>query len=308
MHPYASESVCGGKVIDAHTIQRKGPLQKITDSDNHVCHLGASQGQGIVVEEIGWRKASTFPGYCAKHDSEVFDVLERVPFMGTHEQCVLQAYRNVCNELYKKRALIESLEYQRNVIDRGCDTEEQINRQLSVSQNIAGQLKSKGELEVLWRKFEDVVARQQYDRFLSKCYFFKGDLCITSSGALHTEFDFRGKQLMDMWDLNVDAEMLSHSIMATDDGGAIVFTWPADEKSPASVVSTFDEVADEDKGDIFVQYCFLNSENTYFSKAWWEQLGQSRQEQLKRFAAALFYEGGAFVANQDRLVDWSFKT
>lgn len=308
MHPYASDAACEGKVVDAHTIQRKGPLQKITSSDNHVCHLTRPPGREIVVEKIGWRKASTFPGYCAKHDSEVFDVLERVPFAGTHEQCVLQAYRNVCNELYKKRALVESLEYQRNVIDRGCDIEEQINRQLSVAQNIAGQTKSKDELEVLWRKFEHVVARRQYDHFSSKCYFFKGDLCVTSSGALHTEFDFRGKVLMDMWNLSVDAEMLSHSIMATDDGGAIVFTWPADEKFPASVVSSFDEVANNDKGDIFVQYCFLNCENTYFSEAWWDRLAHSHQKQLKRLTAALFYEGGAFVANQNRLVDWHFRT
>lgn len=259
-----------------------------------------------MVEEIGWRKASTFPGYRAKHEYEVFDALERVPFKGTHEQCVLQTYRNVCNELYKKRALIESLEYQRSVIDRGCNIEEQIVRQLSAAQNIAGQSKSRDELEALWRKFDDAVAQRQYDRFLSKCYFFHGDLCVTSSGALHTEFDFHGTVLMDMWDLTVDAEMLSHSIMATDDGGAIVFTWLADEKSPASVVSSFDEVADGNKGDIFVQYCFLNCENTYFSKVWWERVGHSHQEQLKRYAAALFYEGGAFVSNHDRLVDWSF--
>ena len=161
-------------------------------------------------------------------------------------------------------------------------------------------------METLWGKFEDVVARRQYDRFHSKCYFFKGKLCVTSAGALHVEFDFKGDRLIDMWDLALDAEMLSHSIMATDDGGAIMFTWLADEKLPAAVVSSFDEVASSDKGDIFVQYCFLNCENTYFSKVWWEGLGSSRQEQLKRYAAALHYEGGPYVANNERLVDWSF--
>ena len=307
MHLNASAHICAGKVVDAHTIQRKGPLQMIIGSDNHVCHLTPSPGEQFIVEELGWRKASTFPGYCAKHDTEIFGVLERSTFTGTHEQCVLQAYRNVCNELYKKRALIESLEYQRIAIDRGCDLDAQIARQLSVSASIAGHMKSKDELETLWRKFEDAIARQQYDRFLSKCYFFKGDLSVTSSGTLHTEFDFQGKLLMDMWNLETDAEMLSHSIMVTDDGGAIVFTWLADEMLPPSVVSTFDQVADDSKGDIFVQYCFLNCENTYFSKEWWEGLNSSRQEQLKRYAETLFYEGGTFVANDDRLVKWNFQ-
>jgi hypothetical protein len=306
MHPSASGAVCVGKVVDSHTIQRKGSLQKITDASNHVCHLAPAAGHGYVVDEIGWKKASTFPGYCARHDSEVFDALERMPFSGTHEQCVLQAYRNVCNELYKKRALLESLQYQRDVLDRGCDVERQIELQLTFTQNIAGQTKSKDELERLWRRFEGVVAQREYDRLSSKCYFFKGDLCVTSAGAIHAEFDFRGNRLTDMWDLNADAQMLSHSTMATDEGGAIVFAWFTDEKLPSAIVDSFSELPDEDKGDIFVQYCFLNSENTYFSKGWWNSLGLSRQERLKRFAAALFYDGGRFVASANRLVDWNF--
>lgn len=307
MHPNAAEALCEGRVIDSHTIQRKGPLRKIIDSDNHVCRLTPAPGGGSSLEEIGWKQASMFPGYCAKHDSEVFDVLERFPFTGTHEQCVLQAYRSVCNELYKKRALIESLKYQRNTIDRGCDLNEQINRQLSVSGSIKGARKSKDELGNLWCGFEGVVASRQYDHFSSKCYFFKGDLCVTSSAALHTEFDFQGEKLVDMWDLSIDAEMLMYSIMSTDDGGAIVFVWLTENKLPATVVASFDSVPDCDKGDVFVQYCFLNCENTYFSRAWWDQLGHERQEQLKRYAPTLFYDGGAFVPNRNPLVNWNFQ-
>lgn len=107
MHPNASNETCQGGVIDSHTIQRKGPLSKITDANNHVFNLFPSP-KGCELEAVGWRQASVFPGYCAKHDSEVFSALERFPFTATHEQCVLQAYRSVCNELYRKRALIES--------------------------------------------------------------------------------------------------------------------------------------------------------------------------------------------------------
>lgn len=308
MDPRASELLCSGKVIDAHTIQRKGPLQKIIGDDNHVCQLANRAGDGITLENIGWKKASTFPGYCSKHDAEIFDALERSPFTGTHEQCVLQTYRNVCNELYKKHAVIESLEYQRTVIDRGCDSAEQINRQLSVYESIIGQEKARDELESVRRNFDDAVTEGRYDLFLSKCYFFKGDLSITSAGALNAEHDFHGELLMDLWDLSLDAEMLSHSIMATDEGGAIVFTWLASQKLPAAVVASFDKVANNDKGDIFSQYCFLNCENTYFAKKWWEQLTPSQQAQLKQYAATMYYEGGSFVRSEDSLVNWDFET
>jgi hypothetical protein len=304
MHPYAGPNKCSGTIIDSHTIQRKGPLHELVDTSNHVCKLEVAPEE-VLVKEIGWRKASTFPGYCAEHDSRIFGPLERLPFTETHEQCVLQAYRSVCNDLYKKRALIESLEYQRGVIDRGCTLDEQIDKQLYVTLNLDGQIKSERELSSLWRKFDTAIARQDYSAFSSSCYFFNGDLSVTSAGALHTKFDFHGNKLIDMWDIKVDAQILCHSIMVTKSGGAIVFVWFTEEQLPSTVVSSFDEIEDSDKGDIFVQYCFLNCENTYFSKRWWENLKTSAQAQLKKYAAVRYYDGGAFVANKASLVQWN---
>ena len=305
MHPLASPNVCQGQVIDAHTIQRKGPLQQIVSPSNHVCVFRAAEG-AAVVEEISWKRASTFPGYCSLHDSRTFGPIERIAFSGSHEQCVLQTYRNVCNELYKKRALIDSMKYQRTVIDRGRDLHNQIELQMSIAQNIAGQTKSMQELSDVLHAFHDAIAHGDYGRFSSKCYFFEGDLCVTSAAALHTEFDFQGRQLADMWDLSIDAEMLAHSVMATDCGGAIVFTWKNEDSAPAAITSSFDAVPDEQKGDIFVQYCFLNSENTFFSKVWWDGLPLTLQNRIRQYAGSLYYEGGAFVANDPPLVNWTF--
>lgn len=89
MHPNAGPEQCKGKIIDSHSIQRKGPLGKIVDTKNHVCHLNIAAG-GVSLRQIGWRKASVFPGYCSQHDSDIFSPLEKEPFHGTHEQCVLQ--------------------------------------------------------------------------------------------------------------------------------------------------------------------------------------------------------------------------
>ena len=305
MHPLASPTVCQGDVIDAHTIQRKGSLEKIVSRTNHVCVFRASEAS-VVVAETSWKKASTFPGFCSLHDSRTFGPLERVPFSGAHEQCVLQTYRSVCNELYKKRASIDAMKYQRTVLDRGRNLDTQIELQMSIAQNIAGQSKSMQELSDVWHAFHNAIAHGDYGRFSSKCYFFEGDLCVTSAAALHTEFDFQGRQLADMWDLSIDAEMLAHSVMSTDRGGAIVFTWKNEDPAPAAIVRSFDAIPDETKGDIFVQYCFLNSENTFFSKTWWDGLDASRQNRLKQYAASLYYEGGAFIANAPPLVDWKF--
>ena len=307
MHPYASQTECNSKVIDAHSIQRKGALSKLVNRSNHVCHLELlPENYDSVVVEIGWRKASTFPGYCSKHDTSLFYKLETSQFSGTHEQCVIQSFRNVCNELYKKRALIESFEKQRMLKDRGRCLDEQINMQLSITRGIEAQSKSVNELLFLWNKFEEAIMHDKYDLFMSRSFFFKGDLFLTSASALHVEFDFSGNRLVNLWDLREKAEILIHSVMSTDQGGAIVFCWLKEHKTPEQVVSSFEAYADEDKGDVFVQYCFLGCENTFFSQTWWDQRKEHQKLQIKQLFQCSYYDGGAFIPNKDKLVDWRF--
>lgn len=307
MHPNASSSECHGNIIDSHSIQRKGALSKIVDDSNHVCHFHPSRSSsGLELEDIGWRKASTFPGYCAKHDTEIFSILETAPFSGSHEQCVLQSFRNVCNELYRKIALIESFEYQRKVIDKGVDIDTQINMQISMRGNIEAHSKSVQELNEIWNRFESTIASNNLDAFNSKVLYFEGELSVTSASVLHVEFDFYGNKLADLWNLDIDAEILIYSVMATDSGGAIVFCWPKEHEQAASVVSSFESYPNDEKGDVFIQYCFLNTENTYFSRSWWSNLNFKERQQIKKFSESFYYNGGAFVANEPRLVDWAF--
>lgn len=307
MHPLASPTSCSGKVIDSHTIQRKGPLERIVDATGHVMHFEATFNDSeLIMSKIGWRKASVFPGYCAGHDSSLFAPIEKGEFSGQHSHCVLQAFRSICNESYKKRALVESFEFLRVLIDRGFNLDDQINAQLSYAANIKLQNKSLEELVNLRAKFESAIIQHKFDIFESKYYGFQGDLDVVSSSVFQCEYDFAGNKLIDMLDLSLDAETLSHSIMNTADGGAIVFVWLKDEHHPGTVVTSFDNLPDDKKGDIFVQYCFLNCENTFFAEQWWKNLSQKEQTLIQRYANALYYEGGKFAANENRLVNWAF--
>lgn len=307
MHPLASPYTCSGTVIDSHTIQRKGPLEQIVDETGHVMHFNSKSNDcKLRASKIGWRKASIFPGYCSDHDSSLFEPIERGHFSGEHSQCVLQAFRNVCNELYRKQALIEVFESQRGFIDRGRNTDAQINIQKSYSNAIDGQNKSMEELVNIRTKFELAIVQNQLDLFESRCYFFQGSIDVVSSSIFQCEFDFQGEKLIDIWDLSLDAEMLSHSVMTTDEGGAIVFVWLKSENDPGKVVDSFDAIPKVDKGDIFIQYCFVNCENTFFAEYWWESLSEKEQMIIQRYAKTLYYEGGKFQANENKLVEWNF--
>lgn len=84
MHPNTSPDVCRGKIIDSHTIQRKGPLARIIDSSKHVFHLNTNyKTNNLEIQSLGWRKASIFPGFCSLHDTDLFKDLETEKFTGT---------------------------------------------------------------------------------------------------------------------------------------------------------------------------------------------------------------------------------
>lgn len=305
MHPLASPDACKGKIIDSHTIQRKGPLKRLVNSSGHVMHFQVSQdGGGAEAKPISWRKASVFPGFCSFHDSSLFSPIETSAFTGDHKQCVLHAFRNICNEFYRKQALIESLEFQRGVIDRGLDLDRQIETQLSLLGNIEGQTKSLEEIGSYRDIFETAIRKNNYDKFESACYFFRGRLDVVSSSIFHCEFDFLGNKLIDIWDLSNDAEMLSHTVVNTDDGGAIIFVWLKGKHHAERVVESFNSIPHNEKGDIFVQHCFVNCENTFFSELWWDDLDKDQKLKLQRYANALYYDGGAYSANAKRLVNW----
>ena len=306
MHPGAGPSTCSGPIIDSHSIQRKGPLSAIVDERNHVLHFTHEVELGVAVDSIGWRKASTFPGFCSQHDSEIFSALERGPFSGSHEQCVLQAYRAVTNELYRKTALIESLIYQRDHVDRGFAVDDQIDFQLSCRANLEGQRKSRDELERWWYNLGVAIESGVLESLASKVFWFKGDVGIVSSAALHVEYDFAGNKLFDMWDLSLEAEMIAHSVMVSSDGGAIVFVWDGRSQIADRLVRSFDALPSAHKGDAFVQYCVLSCENTYFSANWWRELTQQNQDFLLSLASQTYYEGGAFEPRSPLLVNWEF--
>jgi len=100
MHPQAAAGVCD-RIVSAHTIQRSRVLQRITDSSNHVRSFHPlkpdfSTGR-FELRRIGWPAASTFTGFCGKHDSATFKPLEETDFTGSPEQCFLIGYRAHCH-------------------------------------------------------------------------------------------------------------------------------------------------------------------------------------------------------------------
>ena len=100
-------------IIKAHTVSKSSGLSDIADNTNHVLGLKQnlvsfqkSKGK-LRFEKIGINKASTFRGFCAKHDKQLFSCFEDISFIGTQEQCTALTYRSVAKEIYAKENALE---------------------------------------------------------------------------------------------------------------------------------------------------------------------------------------------------------
>jgi len=103
---------CSKNYIGAHSIQNNGVLNQIS-IENHVYTLNIEIDQNMLIPQlkfvsIGKNKASTFSGFCKKHDEEFFNGIEDKEYKGTFEQNYWFAFRALCFELDRKLRLKKS--------------------------------------------------------------------------------------------------------------------------------------------------------------------------------------------------------
>ncbi|RTM05520.1 MAG: hypothetical protein EKK31_15275 [Hyphomicrobiales bacterium] len=94
---------CAEGAISAHSVQNATSLGIITD-DNHVYEMRMRIKNGApqcAFEKVGRNQASTFPGFCGRHDTEIFKPIDTKPLsLEDAEQLFLIAYRSVTRELH----------------------------------------------------------------------------------------------------------------------------------------------------------------------------------------------------------------
>jgi hypothetical protein len=98
---------CNDVPIKSHSLQ-KSLLKSIADNTNHVKRIFVDvefklNGKFSAVEEdIGINEASTFEGFCSKHDTEIFSPIEtnKIDY-NNNEHLFLLLYRSITREYYE---------------------------------------------------------------------------------------------------------------------------------------------------------------------------------------------------------------
>jgi hypothetical protein len=287
LHPGASPSTCD-KIVSAHTIQRSRVLERIIDSTNHVQAFHSEQTDYSVREpkvlSVGWKKASTFTGFCSAHDNLTFRPLETVEFSGSQEQCFLIGYRALCYEIHQKSRMLKSQPMFLGLIDRGLPIELQIRMQEMGGAQQAGLLKGRADLMLLKRIMDKQLLEGAYPGWQRVVIKFRGPLCFASTGAVSPNRDFFGSQLQVLHDPDAVIQELLFGIVATDDGGAAVFLCRTEDAAPKAFIESLIKQGSDALGNLIAQFAFAYTENTFFSKSWWESLSNFDRDHLSSLA------------------------
>lgn len=292
------------KVVRAHTLQRAGVLSQIADETNHVLKVGSLSGP---VAAIGWKDASTFPGFCSTHDSALFGPIERDPFDGSAHQIFLVGYRSLCNEIFAKESAISGLTGSLHLVDRGRSNKRQREIQEHLGDHIGGAQLGNFDNTSYKEAADEIVRSGQYLRWGGAVFAVKGELSIASAGSATPSFDFNGRRIQDLGDVSRRAQPVMFGIVPGPPGSGlnnIVFSWPPDCPAIDTLMDSFMSLPEDRKADALARFMLAHVENTFFSASWWKSLSELQRSEVNRLAAMVFPEDEKKIISRPKLVDW----
>jgi hypothetical protein len=286
LHPEAAVGLCN-KIIDAHTVQRANTLQALLDAENHVLSFHPfvpdSDGQPKL-QKLGWRKASTFTGFCGNHDSKTFEPVERGAFSFTPETAFLLTYRALCHEYFQKQASARARLHHQPLIDRGQSPERQREIQHRFRLGLAGVQKAIDDLVEIKRLADKDLLARDYTNWQFVCLAFSGPLCFAASGAPTPNQDLLRAPLQTLHDPTSILQHLYVSVVASERSPRVVLGWRKEHSAPRRFVDSLLAAPSRLFPAYFVQYVFAHLENVYFSSEWWESLARIDQERIRALA------------------------
>jgi hypothetical protein len=302
LHPEASSDTCDGDIVKAHTVQRSGGLSNIS-VDGHVLRFDWSMrtlienNGSLAPQKIGINRASTFTGFCGRHDNSLFAEIEKKPYQATPEQSFVLGYRAICRELFMKTAAYDATPLIRQS-DRGKDFTAQ--RFVQSFADFRQETLSRGLRDLRCHKdeYDNCLVAKTYSSINQYVLEFEEAPEILCCFGCSPEYDFRGNTLQDLEQVDA-ADVMTCSIITRGEGGAVVFSWLAEKHDACSrLIRSLNRMPSDRLPDAIVRFVFESGENVFFSPRWWMKLDDTARARIHERA-----QSGVMVRRSDCLKD-----
>lgn len=302
-HPLASAENCSGSPIQSHTIQRRGGLAAIAENGHVYSTKKAFQEiekrQGLIdMTEVGVAKASTFPGFCNHHDTELFRPVELPDSTLNSWNGFLLSFRAVTYEVAMKVAQLNSHIAQRSFIDNGRSFEEQAALQNFLHLQQYGIEKGLSDVSSLKKKYDSTFVKHNLSGFSFYGTKFDRILPFVAAGAFMPEFDFSGIQLQHL-DIDNTANQIALNITQLGSTTCVGFGWFGGSNCAAArLVQSFKALADAEKPNAALVLSIEHLENFFCTPSWWNGLSPEVSASLHKKIA-----GGLLTRSSTALIE-----
>ena len=297
-HPQTGPENCGHRIIRSHTVQRRGGLAAIAENGHVVSAKTAFQdllkNHGAhVPRKVGLSSASTFMGFCDKHDNSMFQPVERQSVPLTTHSCFLLGFRANSYELYSKKAELRWLKLMREW-DCGRPFEDQCYLQQSRHLREQGALCGLADSKRWKKQYDTIFLDERFDEYRFVGVAYSSILPVVGCGAFYPEFDFAGKPLQRISHGTAPHEHVSFNLTVLNGRSVLVIGWIEGHEGPAEAFgrSFKTDVPDEQKANMGIQLAFEHIENVFMRPSWWDSLaGTTRNALVARMRSGIGAEG-----------------
>lgn len=275
--PSSKGDECAPKIARAHTVPRAS-LAHIADK-GHVLSFDIdvtglkTHGTALPPRRRGIRKASTFTGFCTKHDSSIFAPLETAPFSGNREQCFLLAYRALARELYIKTNALKH--FRRRLPELAGQFGLHHPLVLDFAAFTQGTEQGDKDLTFQKREYDRVLLGGDYSEMNAYIIQLADVPPVMCSGAFIPEHTFDGEQLETFLgpSRNRKTGMTISSFADTEARGFVVFAWLRDPCGHAAeFIDSIDDIPDDHITGPILRFMFEYCENVHIQPSWWQSL------------------------------------
>lgn len=281
----AANDPCSATITKAHTIQKAGGLAAIAES-GHVLTVKPIMSDMIKTKgdpqprKVGVKNASVFPGFCSKHDNQLFEPIEGKTLNITKETAFLFAYRAVAYERFAKEAQQRFTTLMLEA-DAGMPFWKQKTLQSFIQDNLLGMELGTRDVKKWKSRFDERLLAGSTDQFHFVALRFDRILPIVACGAFHPEFDFDGAALQKLGQDSIELDQVTLTVTTFDNQTVVVFGWIGEPDGTArSLVDSFLTIEDSRKADALMRLLFIHTDNVFLRPSWWDGLSDAAKKVL----------------------------
>lgn len=274
MHPLAPEG-CSNNIASAHSIQRRGQgLASIArDGKVYGCKLHPmfflKRNLRAVPDLIGIADASTFPGFCTRHDSDLFRPLETSNGPLTAERLLLLNFRVVVKRLNSVESMLNRGNPWRNM-DRGCSRQEQRVQHVAAEIIRRDSEEALHNLLALTKQYDAAVMAMDADLVNGLVVDLVGEKPVVASDLITTRVDFVGRPL-------AASPVCLHAV-TIENGVTVAISWHGEDREAEALARSFAEVSEG--AAALLTYAIDYTDNRFFAPEWWEKLPSTTRDNI----------------------------